>query len=252
EHAAEERAVARRRDETDELERAADRLGGHQERRGHGHPEHERRGQRLPPRVAGQEHRDRQEERHATSGEDMKERSGGGGGRAPEARGQAERHEEGGPRRRAPRSGAEQDAAGGGQGPDAPVDAGRGIEEEAGAESSQRAGDGPQEDRSGQGAHRLAVSGRAPKRRSRPRNSATAAARSSPWKSGHMRAVKKSSAYALSHRRKSLNRCSPPVRISRSTSGAGAPWISPRRIAKRSRVASSRRPRRAASRIASR
>ena len=40
-------------------------------------------------------------------------------------------------------------------------------------------------------------------------------------KSGHIVGVKNSSAYALSHSRKSLSRCSPPVRISRSTSGAG-------------------------------
>ena len=252
EHAAEERAVPGCCHETDHLDRAADRLAGHQEGRSHGQHQHERRGQRLPPRVVGHQHREREEGRHATRDDDMKGRGGGDGGRDSKARRERERHEEGGPRRRVPHPGAEQDAARGGQGPDAPVEAGGGIEEEAGAEPSQRAGDGPQEKRSGHGAHRLVVSGRAPKRRSRPRNSATAAARSSSWKSGHMRAVKKSSAYALSHRRKSLNRCSPPVRISRSTSGAGAPWISPSRIAKPSRVPSSRRPRRAASRIASR
>src|SRR5260370_36956481 len=182
----------------------------------------------------------------------MKGGGGGEGGRAPDGDREGERYEEGGTHRGTPHSGAEQDAAGRCQGPDGPVEAGGRVEEEAGAEPSEGAGDGPQEHRAAHGAHVFRLSDSAPTRRSRPRKSATAAARSSSWKSGHMRVVKKSSAYALSHRRKSLNRCSPPVRISRSTSGAGAPWASPRRLAKLSRVGSSSRPRRAASRISAR
>src|SRR6266516_2255522 len=78
----------------------------------------------------------------------------------------------------------------------------------------------------GLGAHRThpaAASGRPPKRRSRARNSATAAASGAAPKSGHMVGVKYSSAYAHSHSRKSDRRCSPPVRIRRSTSGRRTP-----------------------------
>src|SRR5262249_14533878 len=63
---------------------------------------------------------------------------------------------------------------------------------------------------------------RPPKRRSRRRNAAIAAARSAAVKSGHIRSVNHSSAYALSHSRKSESRCSPPERIRRSTSEAPA------------------------------
>src|SRR5438876_3826324 len=73
------------------------------------------------------------------------------------------------------------------------------------------------------GAHPAAASGSPPKRRSRARNSATAAASSAAPKSGHIVSVKYSSAYAHSHSRKSDSRCSPPVRIRRSTSGRTAP-----------------------------
>src|SRR5436189_151899 len=77
----------------------------------------------------------------------------------------------------------------------------------------------------GLGAHRAhpaAASGKPPKRRSRARNSATAAASGAAPKSGHMVGVKYSSAYAHSHSRKSDTRCSPPVRTRRSTSGRSA------------------------------
>src|SRR5207302_8453775 len=72
-------------------------------------------------------------------------------------------------------------------------------------------------------AHPAAASGSPPKRRSRARNSATAAASSAAPKSGHIVSVKYSSAYAHSHSRKSDSRCSPPLRIRRSTSGRTAP-----------------------------
>src|SRR5207237_5402515 len=71
--------------------------------------------------------------------------------------------------------------------------------------------------------HTAACVDRPPKRRSRVRKSFTAAARSFAVKSGHIVSVNHSSAYADSHKRKSDSRCSPPVRIRRSTSGSKAP-----------------------------
>src|ERR1700759_2722829 len=56
-----------------------------------------------------------------------------------------------------------------------------------------------------------AVSGMPPKRRCLPRNSSNAASRSLASKSGHMRSVNQSSAYAHSHNKKSDKRFSPPV-----------------------------------------
>src|SRR5690606_3385153 len=65
-----------------------------------------------------------------------------------------------------------------------------------------------------------------PNLRSRRRYSVRAASRSAGPKSGQSRGVKKSSAYAHSQSRKSLSRCSPPVRIRRSTSGSPpVAWI---------------------------
>jgi len=63
------------------------------------------------------------------------------------------------------------------------------------------------------------------------RNSAVAEARSEAAKSGHITGVNTSSAYAHSQSIKSLNRCSPPVRISRSTSGAPSASESASRVA---------------------
>src|SRR5438477_5148813 len=71
--------------------------------------------------------------------------------------------------------------------------------------------------------HTAAWVDRPPNRRSRARKSFTAAARSVAVKSGHIVSVNHSSAYADSHKRKSDSRCSPPVRIRRSTSGSSAP-----------------------------
>src|SRR5882672_3304780 len=71
--------------------------------------------------------------------------------------------------------------------------------------------------------HTASCVGKPPKRRSRERNSWIAAASCGAPKSGHIRSVNHSSAYAHSHRRKSDNRCSPPVRIRRSTSGRSWP-----------------------------
>src|ERR1051326_1705970 len=70
--------------------------------------------------------------------------------------------------------------------------------------------------------------GRAPRVRSRRENSSSAERRSVTVKSGQRFSKNTNSAKALSHRRKSERRCSPPVRISRSTSLA-----SPREISER-------------------
>src|SRR6266446_1936925 len=70
------------------------------------------------------------------------------------------------------------------------------------------------------------ASGNAPRVRSRFPNSSTAALRSAAVKSGQRFCVKTNSAKAHSHKRKSESRCSPPVRISKSTSVEPPRWTS--------------------------
>src|SRR5256885_2861366 len=70
------------------------------------------------------------------------------------------------------------------------------------------------------------LSGNAPRVRSRRLNSFTALSRSAAVKSGQRFCRNTNSAKAHSHKRKSESRCSPPVRINKSTSVEPPRWTS--------------------------